>query len=547
MKAKSRLEIEIFGLKPVRVCFVILGAALLSCAALDSDKAAVPEVKNVIMIIGDGMGPQQVGLLLSYARQAPHGVIADRTTALDRMMAQGLMGLSLTYTADSLVTDSAASATQLATGMFAEPEMLGLDKDGNSQENIIEKAKRLGKSTGLVSDTRITHATPAAFAAHHTHRSNETGIAEDLLASGADVMLSGGFSYWVPAAANDRNNMIHQQFKALTENSFEIDSKRTDQKNILDAAKQKGYTLVFNKKQLQKANGKTLGLFAGSAMADGIAETQLRKDERHVQPTLKEMSAQALKILDANPKGFFLMIEAGQIDWASHRNDTGLLLHEMLRFNDMLNTVLDWAANRQDTLIIVTADHETGGFGFSYSAANIPKPRPLPSAAFVGGKLYQPNFNYGNPEILDKLYAQKKSYHDIFNEFDGLEPSQRTPFQLMTLVNRYTEFKITEVQAQRILITEANPYFKPGHAYLSEKTVPKMEANGAFFVYQKETRENLLAKAVAASQQAVWATGTHTSTPVMTFVKGAEKNMRPFATILHHTQLGRMTMDALSN
>jgi alkaline phosphatase len=156
--------------------YCLISAVLLSCTTADTVKPETGNVKNVIMIIGDGMGPQQVGLLLSYARQAPHSVIANRITALDRMMEQGRLGISLTYTADTLVTDSAASATQLSTGKFAGAEMLGLNKDGDPQENIIEKAKRMGKSTGLVSDTRITHATPAAFAAHQTHRSQETAF-----------------------------------------------------------------------------------------------------------------------------------------------------------------------------------------------------------------------------------------------------------------------------------------------------------------------------------------------------------------------------------
>jgi alkaline phosphatase len=257
------------------------------------------------------------------------------------------------------------------------------------------------------------------------------------------------------------------------------------------------------------------------------------------------MSAQALKILERNERGFFLMIEAGQIDWASHRNDTGLLLHEMLKFNDTLNTVLDWAANRQDTLIIVTADHETGGFGFSYSAENIPKPHKLPGGAFADGTLFQPNFNFGNPEVLDKLYAQQLSYRDIFAQFDELPKGQQTPLKLAELVNRYTEFKITEAKAVKILTTESNPFYKAGHISLSEKTVPKMEVNGAFFVNQKENRENLLAQAVATSQQVVWATGAHTSTPVYVFVSGPEQTLRPFAKILHHTQLGQMAIDAL--
>ncbi|MFA6051161.1 MAG: alkaline phosphatase [Methylobacter sp.] len=524
----------------------LISVALLSCTALDSVKPTDTQVKNVIMIIGDGMGPQQVGLLLSYARQAPHSVIAGRTTALDRMMENGRLGISLPYTADTLVTDSAASATQLATGKFAGAEMLGLDKDGNPQENVIEKARRLGKSTGLVSDTRITHATPAAFAAHQTHRSHETSIPEDLLAADADVMLSGGLSYWIPEQSSDKNSALHQQLAQLTDNSLEIKSSRKDAKNLLNVAQQKGYTLTFNKAQLQQATGKTLGLFAESGMANGIVETQNRGNAQHVQPTLKEMSAQALKILERNERGFFLMIESGQIDWAAHRNDTGLLLHEMLRFNDTLNAVLDWAANRQDTLIIVTADHETGGFGFSYSGVNIPKPHSLPGAAFADGALFQPNFNFGSPDVLDKIYAQKLSYHDIFSQFDALPKGQQTPLKLAELVNRYTEFKISEAQAVKILATEANPFYRAGHVSLGEKTVPKMEVNGAFFVYQKENRENLLAQAVATSQQVVWSTGTHTSTPVYVFVKGAEQTMRPFAKILHHTQLGQLAIDALN-
>lgn len=530
---------------PKKWAYCLISLVLLSCSAADSVKPETGKSKNVIMIIGDGMGPQQVGLLLSYARQAPHSVIANRITALDRMMEQGRLGISMTYAADTLVTDSAASATQLATGKFAGAEMLGLNKDGDTQENIIEKARRMGKLTGLVSDTRITHATPAGFAAHQTHRSHENSIPEDLLATGVDVMFSGGLSYWLPEQANDRGSVLHKQLAQLTGNSIEIKSSRKDSKNLLTVAQQKGYSLAFNKAQLQQATGKTLGLFADSGMANGIVETQNRGNAYHAQPTLKEMSEQALEILESNEKGFFLMIESGQIDWAAHRNDTGLLLHEMLRFNDTLNAVLDWAENRQDTLIIVTADHETGGFGFSYSGVNIPKPRSLPGSAFADGSLYQSNFNFGKPEVLDKIYAQKMSYRDIFSQFDKLPKDQQIPLKLAELVNRYTEFKITEAQAVKILATEANPLYRAGHISLGEKIVPKMEVNSAFFVYQDQNRENLLAQAVATSQQVVWATGTHTSTPVFVFAKGGEQAIQPFGKILHHAQLGQLMIDAL--
>lgn len=522
--------------------FMFFGFGVPHCGA----ETLTSKVKNVILVIGDGMGPQQVGLLLSYARQAPQGILKDRRTALDRMMEQGVMGLSLTYTADSLVTDSAASATQLATGIFSEPEMIGLDKNGNPIDNVIDQIKRMGKVAGLVSDTRITHATPAAFASHQSHRSQEENIPDDLLKADVDVLLSGGLSYWIPEQANETKGVLHQELLRLTDNSFKIESRRKDRKNPLFDARQQGYTLVFNKKQLFGASGKTLGLFAGSAMVDGIVETRNRSDDRHVEPTLKEMSAQALKILESHPNGFFLMIEAGQIDWASHRNDTGLLLHEMLRFNETLNYVLDWAANRQDTLVVVTADHETGGFGFSYSAENVPKPRPLPGSAFADGKPYQTHFNYGNPEILDRLYAQNKSYHEIFHEFDRLKSRQKSPSMLAAIINRNTQFKISEKQAKSILITEDNPYYQKKHLIFGEKKIPQMGGNGAFFVYQKDNRENLLARSVASDQQAVWASGTHTSTPVLTFAAGPQPVVKPFAGILHHTDLGRLIMAALA-
>jgi len=508
---------------------IVLGLAVFllpGCSAQTTKIAAGPKLKNVIMIIGDGMGPQQVGLLLSYARQAPHGVLKDHRTALDRLLENGRIGISLTYPDGALVTDSAASATQLATGKFAKPEMVGLDAEGRPADNIIEKAKQWGKATGLVSDTRITHATPAAFAAHETHRSHETLIPEGLLASDADVMLSGGLDYWLPQAATDNDSAVHRQLETLTDHAFKIGSARKDDRNLLETAQKQGYERVFNARQLRRATGKTLGLFAGSGMSDGITESRNRQNPNHAEPTLAEMSEQALKILERHEQGFFLMIEAGQIDWAGHRNDTGLLLHEMIRFDTMLHKVLDWIGERDDTLLIVTADHETGGFGFSYSGKNIPEPKRLAS-----GQLFKPSSNFGSPEILDKLYAQNLSYQGIFAEFDTLPPAQKTAGVLAEQINRHTEFKIDIGEANSLLVT-------PAHAN-------KLPGSSAFLVYTKDNREKLLAEILSAKQQVVWASGAHTSTPVFVFTKGNARATRPFANILHHTDIGRLMSEAL--
>ncbi|MCI5165814.1 MAG: alkaline phosphatase [Candidatus Electrothrix sp. GM3_4] len=531
--------------------FLISSLAVAGCSPLHpQEQKAEPEnnskVKNVIMVIGDGMGPQQLGLLLAYAKQAPHSVIKNRTTAFDRMMQEGaVMGLSMTHPANLLVTGSAASGTQLASGKAAGLKMIGCDKEGNPTVTILERAEKMGKSTGLISDTMITHATPAAFAAHQPYRSLANDIAVDMLNSGTDVMLSGGLNHWIPQEANDSNSAVHNELVRMTEGAVKIISKRKDSRNLLNEIKRKDYALAFTKTQLEKAQGKVLGLFASSAMDNGIKAARTQNASGRTMPTLKEMAVKGIELLAKNEKGFFLMIEAGQIDWASHGNDTGTLLHELLKLNETLEYVLDWAADRDDTLLIVTADHETGGFGFSYAANDLPEPVDLPGTLFKEKK-YLPGLNFGNPEVLDRLYRQTLSYGEIFGQFDKLSQKKQTPAKLAELVRRNTAFQITEDQATRILETEENPYYIKGHKKLGLKTVPKIDVNDAFFVPNKNrARQNLLAIEVATQQHVVWATGTHTATPVLVFAKGPGKGA--FSGIMHHTQLGQYAINALMN
>jgi alkaline phosphatase len=252
------------------------------------------------------------------------------------------------------------------------------------------------------------------------------------------------------------------------------------------------------------------------------------------------MSLKALDLVNKNPRGFFLMIEAGQIDWAGHHNDTGLLLHEMLRANETINSVLRWLGNRDDTLLIITADHETGGFGFSYSGVNI-----APAQTLANGIEYKASFNFGNVDILDKLYLQQRSHHELFKSFDALSDNERTPQRLMQLVNENSAFHINQTQAERILLTEDNRFYDASNEQLNLKVAPKMEGNSAFFPYLRSNKENLLAQALANEQQAVWATGTHTSTPVYVFVKGNKKITSGFKKLLHHIDIGRLSIEAL--
>ncbi len=215
--------------------------------------------------------------------------------------------------------------------------------------------------------------------------------------------------------------------------------------------------------------------------ASPIATPKMPPDR--TQPTLKEMTEKALSLLSKDKDGFFLMVEGGQIDWAGHSNDAGTMLHEMIKFDEAVSSVYEWAKDRDDTLIIVTADHETGSFGFSYSSHELPKPEKRSGEAFQD-RDYAPNFNFGKFEILDGLYNQKMSYAAMFSEFDKLEQTQQTPPEkLAAIVNTNSSFPITVTQAANVLATKPNPYFRENHKYLKVKDIPAINDFDAFFPY----------------------------------------------------------------
>lgn len=513
----------------------------LSLSFVCSVGVAQPTVKNVILMIGDGMGPGQMGLLEEYARKAPNSIYHGRDTALKTIIDNGILGMSLHSPADALVVDSACSASHLASGVDAPSEAIGLDIDGNPVESVLEIAKKLGKATGLVSDTRLTHATPAAFAAHQPHRSLESQIALQMLENNVDVMLSGGLRYWIPESVN-KKEQLYKTLVKQTGGNIKIKSKRKDEKNLLTQASKAGYSVVHTRADLaQVSEGKILGLFAYSGMLDGITYTQTKNSKQRTQPSLKEMTSKALDILSQDPDGFFLMIEAGQIDWAGHDNDAGSMLHEMLKFDETIQYVYDWIRERNDTLLVVTADHETGGFGFSYSRANTPKAKKLSGSAFKN-RDYKPNFNFGALQILDKLYAQKLSFPHMMSAFNKTD---KKPSSLQKIVNDNSEFKISLAQAEAILQTENNDYYQKGHKYLDRKTFPKVNDFKAFYVYGDEVRHDLIGRAMSEEQNIVWSTGTHTDTPVAVIAVGPTWLTAQFSTLTQHTEIGKLLIKAV--
>ena len=279
-------------------------------------------VRNIIFYIGDGMGITQITSARIYA------VGPDGRLTIDRFP---ITGLVTTHSADRLVTDSAAGATAMSTGVKTRNGIVGMSADSTAYTTILEIAQELDKATGLVATSSITHATPASFAAHVPSRRMESRIARQLLERKINVLLGGGRAFFIP-----RN---------------QDGSARQDNQNLLDLARNLGYTVVETRQALQDADGPyLLGLFSDKGMLTQAPE-----------PTLAEMTQKALKILRNDPEGFFLMVEGSQIDWGGHANDAEKTIRQLLLFDEAVKVGVDFALHDLHTLVIVTADHETGG------------------------------------------------------------------------------------------------------------------------------------------------------------------------------------------
>jgi alkaline phosphatase len=258
-------------------------------------------IKQVIFIIGDGMGLNQMCKL-------------DSPNHFERA---NYIGLSKTYSASHKVTDSAAGGTALACGVKTQNGMLGMNADSIPVKSILTILKEKGFSTGLVASCRINHATPASYYAHQPNRNMDAEILADLYANGPDVFVAGG------------NKLLS-----------------------VESLEKAGYKYVNNIGDLQKQeNGKVACVLAKEDMPNAL--------ERGNEITLG--TAEAIRLLEKNKKGFFIMIEGSQIDWAGHNNQADYMLAEMQDINKVIGLCMDYADANPGTLVIVTADHETGG------------------------------------------------------------------------------------------------------------------------------------------------------------------------------------------
>lgn len=289
--------------------------------------------KNIVFFIGDGMGLSQV----AGSRMVVMG--ASGRLYMEKFPVTGLVNTS---SLDSLTTDSAAAGTALATGHKTYNYMVSLSPNNIPFTTILEAAKKKGMATGLIATSTISHATPATFSSHVPSRSDEDKIAEQIVDQGFNIVLGGGEHFFIPRS--------------------EEGSRRKDELDLLDRARKKGYTIVRNRDELQAADtgNQILGLF----------QMDMLDTEAGNEPSLSEMTAEAIKVLMKDKDGFFLVVEGSQIDWACHENNEDKMIRQVLLLDMAVKTAVELTLKEENTLILVLADHETGSLTLKGSNLN---------------------------------------------------------------------------------------------------------------------------------------------------------------------------------
>ena len=504
--------------------------------SIPPDTGSIPPapVRNVILFIGDGMGLQQISLLTQYRRVMNPDM---PLTSFERLFKDHYVGINDVYMLDSLVVDSAAAATQMACGIMTISQVIGLDPMGAPCRTVLEEAFDLGKSTGLITDTRITHATPAAFVAKQVSSDLEPEIADDMINGVArdkvQIMLGGGGSNLIPASLRFSDIAGCEGIHSSVDGS----SERADEQNLIADAQANGYRFACTHDDFdalpEDEGTKILGIFARS----GFPYYPERATIRGI-PSITAMTEKSISILEKNPNGFFLMVEAGQIDWGAHDNDGAYVLEAMKEADDALLYLMDYVEQNPDTLLIVTADHETGGMGFSYAQAD-DNTDELPfcdtHTASFDFPLAEESYHYLTQQTMSYAGMVDAIASNLY--LDGFVPNPEYPIEqgvqdLITMVSEHTGHTLTEEQAMEVL------YVDPDTG-----TVP----HGYDRFYPHNPFRNRLSMQFVDDTHLVWATGTHTSTPVPIMAIGNPDYAQQVLGYGHSVNVGNIIFAALNN
>jgi len=350
------------------VCIATCFSCNTSTESIKTSQVKKQTPKNIIFLIGDGMGLSQVSASI-YNKENPN---------FEKFP---VIGLSKTSSSNELITDSAAGATAFSIGKKTYNGAIGVDKDTIPVETIFETISKKDIATGVIATSSIVHATPASFFAHSKQRRRYEEIATFLPNSGVDFFAGGGLQFF---------------------------NKRKDNKDLLLEFEKNGFKIDTTQLPNSINEGKHGFLLAENGMPKML---EGRGD------FLQKATELAISSLNKNQNGFMLVVEGSQIDWGGHDNDADYLISELLDFDETLGAVLDFAEKDGETLVVVTADHETGGFTLASNKGDYNDISPSFSTGGHSGTMV-PVFAYGpGSENFGGIYENTAIYSKLLSLF----------------------------------------------------------------------------------------------------------------------------------
>ncbi len=418
-----------------------------SAAAADHQTDAPQTPKNIVYMIGDGMGSAYT-TAYRYYKDNPD-TEAIETTVFDRL----LVGMARTAPAriSGYVTDSAAAATALSTGTKTYNGAIGMDTRKRPMQTLLEKARQKGKAIGIAVTSQVNHATPAGFLSHNESRKNYRQIAHDYLYTGVDVMLGGGQKYF--------------------------------SKDLLSKFEDKGYQVIDKFDDLNNLReGKVLGLFAQVQLPwviDNPAGRQLSK-----------MTQKSLELLSQNDKGFMLLVEGSIIDWAGHANDIATAMGEMDEFARAIEVVEAFIRKHPDTLLVITADHETGGLTVGANDSKSWDPAVLHKVK-------------ASPMTMAKQLTGRGDWRTGLAELIGFEPAE-AEWKTLSEAHAKDEQHFTSAIIDLINLRSNTGWTTNDHTAADVQVFAKGSASGLFAGSQENTEiADKLSELLQAKKQVV--------------------------------------------
>jgi alkaline phosphatase len=472
--------------------FAVVAALVVSLFLVATNAIAAPaaaagaKAKYVFLFIGDGMAMPQIMATEAYANAMVSKDVKIKRLGFSQFP---VVGLTTTYDAGSLITDSASAGTALSTGNKTLNGVVNMDPGKTVKYTpITELAKAKGMKVGIVTSVSLDHATPAAFYANAPSRSNYYDIACQIATSGFDYFGGGGFLQ--PAGKNK------------------------DKPDVVELARKAGYKYVNAKADflaLKKGAGKVLAV--NQTLADA-SSLPYEIDRAADDLSLADYTAKGIELLSDSPKGFFMMVEGGKIDWACHANDAGASIRDTLALDEAVAKALEFAANHpKDTLIVVTGDHETGGMTLGFAGTQY-------STFFDKIGKQKISFQKFSDEVM-KAYKEKAKAAPDAAELADLYPVLAEDFGLS--LDLLTSPQQTELQFA---------YSRSMGNEILRATSDDYLLYGGYEPFTVKVTQTLNQIAGIG-----WTTYSHTGVPVATFAKGAGAEL--FAAYYDNTDIYR--------